>query len=105
MEAMGLLQAAGVPASAVLDDEDLYRDPHLAVRGFFQEMEHSVAGVHLYPGFLWDLTAVKQRPPRPPNGLGEHNDWVYGEVLGLSVGEIDALRAAGVIGEEYPAGG
>ena len=24
------------------------------------------------------------------------------EVLGLSVGEIDALRADGVIGEEYP---
>ncbi len=105
MESMQLLQAAGVPASAVLDDEDLYRDPHLATRGFFQEMVHPAAGTHRYPGFLWDLTAVKQRPPRPPNGLGEHNDWVYGEVLALGADEIEGLRVAGVIGEEYPAEG
>ena len=103
--AMKMLQAARVPALAVLDDEDLYRDPHLAERGFFQEMENPVAGVHRYPGPLWKLTAVKQRPTLPPNGLGEHNDQVYGEVLGLSAGEIQALRASGVIGEEYPAEG
>lgn len=102
MEAMKLLQAAGVPSLAVLDDEDLYRDPHLSARRFFQEMNHSVAGVHRYPGFLWDLTAVKQPQPRPPNGLGEHNDYVYGEILGLTAGEIQSLRAGGVIGEEYP---
>ena len=60
IRAMEILQAAGVPAQAVLDDVDLYRDPHLAARGFFQEMNHAVAGVHRYPGFLWDLTAVKQ---------------------------------------------
>ena len=56
MGAMEVLQAAGVPAQAVLDDVDLYKDPHLAARGFFQEMNHAVAGVHRYPGFLWDLT-------------------------------------------------
>ena len=102
MEAMKTLQAVGVPALAVLDDEDLYDDPHLAARGFFQRMEHTDAGVHRYPGFLWDLTAVKQRKPRPPNGLGEHNDCVYGGMLRLSGKEIEGLRAAGVIGEEYP---
>ena len=63
MRAMEILQAAGVPAQAVFDDVDLYRDPHLAARGFFQEMNHAVAGVHRYPGFLWDLTAVKQIAP------------------------------------------
>ena len=29
--------------------------------------------------------------------LGEHNDEVFGELLGLSAGEIDGLRAEGVI--------
>ena len=81
-EAMEILQAAGVAASAVLNDEDLYGDVHLAARGFFQEMEHPSAGTHRYPGFLWDLTGVENRPPRPPNGLGEHNDWVYGRSWG-----------------------
>ena len=102
MEGMEILQAAGVPALAVLDDEDLFRDPHLTARGFFQTMKHSVAGVHRYPGYLWKLTMVKQKPPLAPNGLGEHNDCVYGGILGLSGEEIENLRAAGVIGEEYP---
>ena len=102
MGAMEVLQAAGVPAQAVLDDVDLYRDPHLAARGFFQKMNHAVAGVHRYPGFLWDLTDVKQPAPIPPNTLGQHNDYVYGQLLGLSAKEIDGLRADGVIGEEYP---
>lgn len=105
IEAMKTLQAAGVPALAVLDDEDLYGDPHLATRGFFQRMKHSAAGVHRYPGPLWKLTGTRQRQPRPPNGLGEHNDCVYGEVLGLRAGEVEALRASGVIGEKYPAEG
>ena len=100
MRAMEILQAAGVPAQAVFDDVDLYRDPHLAARGFFQKMNHAVAGVHRYPGFLWDLTAVKQAAPLPPNTLGQHNDYVYGQLLGLQAEEIDGLRSDGVIGEE-----
>ena len=102
MRAMEILQAAGVPAQAVFDDVDLYRDPHLAARGFFQEMNHAVAGAHRYPGFLWNLTAFKQPAPIPPNTLGEHNDYVYGQLLGLSAKEIDGLRSDGIIGEEYP---
>ena len=105
MEAMKTLQAAGVPALAALDDEDLYADPHLEAREFFQKMKHPVAGTHRYPGFLWRLTGVEQMPPRPPNMLGEHNDCVYRGMLGLSVEEIEGLRADGVIGEEYPTEG
>ena len=105
MRAMEILQAAGVPAQAVLDDADLYRDPHLKERGFFQEMNHVAAGVHRYPGFLWNLTAVKQAAPLPPNTLGQDNDYVYGQMLGLRDEEIDGLRADGVIGEEYPTRG
>ena len=102
MEVMEVLQTAGVPALAVLNDEDLYRDAHLSARGFFLRMKHPAAGAHRYPGYLWDLTGVKRKPPLPPNMLGEHNDYVYGEMLGLSSGEIEGLRVAGVIGEEYP---
>ncbi len=104
-EAMEILQAAGVAALAVLDDEDLFRDAHLEEREFFLEMEHPAAGTHRYPGLLWKLTGVAKREPIPPNMLGEHNGYVYGEMLGLSEEEIEALWADGVIGEEYPAEG
>ena len=37
---MQTLQAAGVPAGAVLDSHDLLFDPHLLERGFFEVVSH-----------------------------------------------------------------
>jgi crotonobetainyl-CoA:carnitine CoA-transferase CaiB-like acyl-CoA transferase len=34
---------------------------------------------------------------RPPPGLGEHNQRVYGEILGYDANRIAELRAQGVI--------
>ena len=102
MEVMRLLQKAGVPAQAVLDDADLYKDPHLKARGFFQKLRHSAAGEHRYPGYFWKLTKTDHPIRLPPNCLGEHNDFVYGELLGLTSGEIGELRAEGIIGETFP---
>ena len=67
LEVMQTLQETGVPAQAVLDDADLYENPHLKARGFFKTLQHPVAGTHRYPGFLWDLTKVNHPSPRPPN--------------------------------------
>ena len=103
LEVMQTLQEAGVPAQAVLDDSDLYENPHLEARGFFKTLRHPAAGVHRYPGFLWDLTKVNRSLPLASNTLGEHNDYIYGKFLGISAGEINKLRAQSVIGEEYPA--
>ena len=36
---------------------------------------------------------------RPAPTLGQHNDEVFGEILGLPDAEIAGLREAGVIGE------
>ncbi len=102
MEVMRLLQQAGAPAQAVLDDVGLYNDPHLKARGFFQRLRHSVAGEHDYPGLLWKLTKADQSVRLPPNTLGEHNEYVYGELLGMSALEIEGLRAEGIIGEAFP---
>jgi hypothetical protein len=33
--------------------------------------------------------------------MGEHNDYVYREILKLSVKEIDALRSEGHIGMDF----
>ena len=43
-DAMQVLAKAGVPASAVLDTSDLYRNPHLVERGFVHELEHPAVG-------------------------------------------------------------
>ena len=98
-EVMTLLQQAGVPACAVLDDEDIYRDPHLEARHFFERIEHPWAGVHRYPGFLWKFSKMYEPVRLPPNSLGEHNQYVFGTLLGMNKEEIGALYQQGIIGD------
>jgi crotonobetainyl-CoA:carnitine CoA-transferase CaiB-like acyl-CoA transferase len=100
-EAMELLQRAGVTAGAVIDDADAYRDPHLAARRFFQTVTQREVGTYSYPGIMW-------RASRTPNGirhpsvlLGEHNEQVYRELLGVSEAAYRRLEREGHIGTEY----
>ena len=102
-ELMRILQDAGVPAEAVLNDEDLYADPHLEARGFFQKLKHPLIGEYRYPGYLWKLGDQSPPVPIPPNGLGEHNRYVYGSLLGMSEMEIEDLENQGIIGSDAPA--
>ncbi|MQF69875.1 CoA transferase [SAR202 cluster bacterium AD-804-J14_MRT_500m] len=99
---MHMLQNAGVPAQAVLDDVNVYNDPHLNDREFFNTIDHKVIGKYQYPGFPWKMTRRKQVVHHGPNSLGEHNQDVYGDLLGLSDSEIEYLKAEGVIGDTFP---
>ena len=72
VEAMRRLQAAGVPAGAVMDEPNLYADEHLDARGFFEALRHADAGEHRYPGLMWKSAAYPNRFRSPPCRLGEH---------------------------------
>jgi len=39
----------------------------------------------------------------PPNLLGEHNDYIFGELLGMTQEEIQELEREAFIGSEYVA--
>lgn len=96
-EAMHLLQKAGVPAGAVLNAPELIADPHLNERDFYWEIEHQDAGRHRYCGFPIKLSETPDFPRRPAPCLGEHNEYVLGEILGLSEEEIKNLEERKVI--------
>lgn len=99
--AMQHLQTYGVAAGMVLFENDAYADPHLNARGFFVSLTHPECGTHRYPGILWNMSKTPGAIRRPACCLGEHNDYVYRELLGLSAAEIARLRQAGHIGEAY----
>jgi crotonobetainyl-CoA:carnitine CoA-transferase CaiB-like acyl-CoA transferase len=82
--------------TAVQTAEDLATCPHLADRGFFIEQEHPVAGRVRMPGMVPFASAVSRSPVAHAPLLGQHNQEVFG-CLDLSVEEIAALTAAGVI--------
>jgi crotonobetainyl-CoA:carnitine CoA-transferase CaiB-like acyl-CoA transferase len=100
-EAADLLQRHGVPAGPVLDDADAFDDPQLRARGFFVPVDHADAGRHLYPGMPWKMLQTPLTVRTPPVRLGEHNEYVYKELLGYSDDEYRALEAEGHIGTEY----
>ena len=93
---MKLIGAAGVPAGAVFDTLELLNDPSLAKRGIMQKIEHPTTGKLTVPA--WPVR-FDGTPPRvkPSPLLGQHNAEVLGEWLGIGGGEIDALRAEGIV--------
>ena len=74
-------------------------DNHLHARGMLREIEHPEYGdilVHRSPLVLHDTAAPEYIPSAR---LGEHNGEILSEYLGLSDGEIDALRQSGAISQ------
>ena len=95
-EVMDALQAAGVSAGIVSRLSDLFSDPQLAHREIWRELPHPGLERFHYvaPPFVLSETPAELR--RSPL-LGEHNEQVYREILGLSQEEVEALTADGVI--------
>ena len=50
---------------------------------------------------LWQMSHIPGSIRRPPCCLGEHNVYVYGELLGYSPEEIEQLKRDGHIGDTY----
>jgi crotonobetainyl-CoA:carnitine CoA-transferase CaiB-like acyl-CoA transferase len=102
-DVMSTLQAAGVAAGVVQTVEDQYRhDPQLAARHFFEEIEHLVKGKVVAPGIPLGLTATPGRTRNAGASVGEDNQYVFGELLGLSEAEIRECSEAGAIETDDP---
>jgi crotonobetainyl-CoA:carnitine CoA-transferase CaiB-like acyl-CoA transferase len=97
-EVMFLLQKEGIAAGPVLDNRDAFHDAHLVSRGFFERVSHREAGTHLYPGMLWKMSETPISIRKPPPCLGEHNSYVFKEVLGMSDEKIAELEKEKIIG-------
>jgi len=96
-EAMALLQKQGVAAGVVQDASDLAQDPQLKQRGFFIELDHPELGKTISDATPIRLSDTPARYTRPAPVLGQDNDYVYGELLGMSDGELAELRQQGII--------
>ena len=95
---MAHLQAAGVRAAAVQNPQDLNEvDPQLASHGTFFEMDHPVIGVARFEGYPARTTGKGVDHWRSAPLVGEDNDYVFGELLGLDPDERERLTREGVI--------
>ncbi|MEE9285875.1 MAG: CoA transferase [Dehalococcoidia bacterium] len=94
-EAAETLQRAGVPAAVVATGRDLHQDPQLRHRDHLHVLEHPVMGQRTYsrPSFRMSEASFDHRRA---SLLGEHNDYVFGEILGMSAEELADLQQQGI---------
>jgi formyl-CoA transferase/CoA:oxalate CoA-transferase len=96
-EIMERAQAARVLATAVNTPEDVLRDRHFRAREFFVEVPHPDAGAVTQPGPPFRMAETPWRIQRCAPRLGQHNEEIYGGMLGLSKEELMVLREQEVI--------
>ncbi|QIE57249.1 CoA transferase [Pikeienuella piscinae] len=91
------LNEHGVPCGLIYKAEDMIADPHFKAREAIVEVDHPQFGKmkmqNVAPRLSETPGAVRHVGPE----LGEDNDYVYGDLLGLDVAKRAALRANGVI--------
>jgi crotonobetainyl-CoA:carnitine CoA-transferase CaiB-like acyl-CoA transferase len=96
-EAMHDMQKAGVAAGAVLSIAELYTDPHLQGREFWRTVHHPEAGETIMIGPRYKMSGVPALTFKPAPCFGQHTDYVFKELLGLSDSEVDRAIEDGVI--------
>ena len=96
-EAVRVLREHGVPAAPAWDPRRVSEHPQFTARGFYEMVEHPVAGRHAVPTQPFRLSGLDRWARRPAPTLGQHNSEVLGS-LGLDQGQLDQLQSAGIIG-------
>lgn len=92
-----LLNDKGVPCGLIYKAEDMLRDPHFKAREAIVEVPHPDFGrlkmQNVAPRLSETPGAIRHAGP----ALGEHNDYVYGELLKIPPQEQQRLQQGGVI--------
>lgn len=92
-----ILQAAGVAAFPSYTAQDIVDDPHLNGRSTIQNMVGPDGESRKVVGPPWRFSRTPAKLERWTPKLGEHNQYVFGELLGLRADEIEELVASKVI--------
>jgi formyl-CoA transferase len=96
-DVLGLMEKAGVPAGQIYRAPDMLADPHFAAREAIVEVPHPQFGKIRMQNVVPKLSATPGDIRSPSPSLGEHNDAIYLEFLGLPPERYAALKAARVI--------
>ncbi|MEE2875216.1 MAG: CoA transferase [Chloroflexota bacterium] len=91
------LQDVGIPAHYVADAQDVFNDSQLTAREHFWSTRHKVIGEMLWDSPAFKLSETPAYPDAPAPLQGEHNEYVYKEILGFTDEEFIDLIVTGVV--------
>ena len=96
-EVTDMLQKTGVAAMPSLSNEEIVNDPHFKQRGVSTTVDHPVMGKVAVFGAPWRFSKTPAKITKAAPVMGESNNYVFRELLGLSSNEISRLVEEGVI--------
>lgn len=97
-EVDALMIEYSIPAGRVYRAPEMLADPHFKAREAIIEVETERFGKLKMQGAFPKLSATPSGVRSPaPSIVGQHNDEIYGGMLGLDATEMAALKAAGAI--------
>ncbi|MBI4193723.1 MAG: CoA transferase [Betaproteobacteria bacterium] len=82
---MARLEGYGIPYALVNDYAQALEDPQVAHRGLIHELDHPRSGKIRVVGPPWKMSETQAKLQQPPL-LGQHNDEVLAEWLGIKAG-------------------
>jgi benzylsuccinate CoA-transferase BbsF subunit len=88
VKAMHLLQQAGVPAGPSQDILRVFQEPQLSETGYFNRVQTRDGEERDLPGLPWRFEGAEAPTLTEAPVLGEHNNYVYQDLLGLSPTEV-----------------
>jgi benzylsuccinate CoA-transferase BbsF subunit len=93
------MQSQGVPSHVASTVKEVYEDPQMRYRDYLRPMKHSVMGENTYHGLAFKLSKAEGTWRAGP-ALGEHNEYVFKELLKMKEKEIaKALSEGGITTE------
>jgi formyl-CoA transferase len=95
-EVLAKLNAENIPCGPILSTSELIEDESLVSNEMIVTVDHPVRGPFKTVGCPLKLSDSPVEVERSPL-LGEHNDEIYGQLLGLPADELVSLKANGVI--------
>jgi formyl-CoA transferase len=96
-DVLKLMDAHGVPAGQIYRAPEMLDDPHFKARDAIVTTQHPHFGELKMQNVVPKLSQTPGSIRAPAPELGQHNDEIYGGLLGLSAERLAALRAAKVI--------
>lgn len=96
-DVLALLERFGVPSGLIYRAPEMLADPHFAAREALVSVPHPDFGELKMQNVAPKLSATPGSIRSPSPRLGEHNELVYRQILGLSAERLKELEARKVI--------
>jgi crotonobetainyl-CoA:carnitine CoA-transferase CaiB-like acyl-CoA transferase len=98
-DAFHALARAGVAAGPLLDDEGFSSDPQIVARDWLRPLTSDDVGSHAHPG--WPYRGLPMEWRRGSPVLGQDNEYVYKEILGVSDEDYERYRGQRMVSDAY----